>query len=298
MPTAQPHASALTKGRPGAAKTLMASNSTPKWILFPREHGAWGMLLLPFVAGAILSRGWNTSLGVSLVAVVLAFVVREPLTVLARQRWVWRTHRPESDTAQRALLWQAPLLLLCSVYLWLHLPKTPLAALAAAGAVMTMAAVWMAVHNRSRSIPLQIISAFALSSTGLLAALAGTGRLEIWAWQLWALMSLHSMAGTFNVHARIERKLESKTGRPAPSVLISKAIASALLALAIAAWFSPFRAGAPPLALSAVLSWVELRRLRQPRALQEPFQRVGFRMLGLSIVHLTLVVILLWPQAT
>ncbi len=287
-----------SRGERKFAQDLTTGGESRRWILYPREHGAWGMLLLPFLAGAILGKNWNADLAVSLMAVLLAFIIREPLTILARQRWVWRLGKPETETAKRALLWQTPLLLLCGFYLWTQLPKAPLAAMAAAGFVMTVAAVWMALHNLSRSIALQIISALTLSSTGLLAALAATSRLESWAWQLWALMSLHSMVGTFNVHARIEKKLEGKTGRPSQSAAMTKAFIALLLALAVGAWFTPYRASATPLAFSAALAAIELRRLSAPGAFQEPFTRVGLRMLSLSIAHLAVAVVALWPEAS
>lgn len=63
-------------------------DSGPAWILLPREPGAWGMLLAPFVAAAILGRAWTLELLAGLAAILLAFVIREPLTFLARQKRV------------------------------------------------------------------------------------------------------------------------------------------------------------------------------------------------------------------
>ena len=73
-----------------SAGPATGANSDPGrgWILLPREHGAWGILLVPFVAAAVLGWPWTLDLLVSFAAILLAFVVREPLTVLARQRWV------------------------------------------------------------------------------------------------------------------------------------------------------------------------------------------------------------------
>lgn len=137
---------------------------------------------------------------------------------------------------------------------------------------------------------MQVVSAFALTSSGLLAALATAGRLPAWAWQLWVLMSLHSVIGTLNVHARLERKRRGRTARGSYSTAIAVGLAGLLGVLAVVAWESAFRAGAVPLSFSALVALVELFRLRRPGALDEPFQRVGLRLLVLSLVHAALVV--------
>ena len=63
----------------------------------PREHGAWGMLLQPFAAAAVVAAEWTPALGAALGAMLAVFLAREPLLVLARQRWVWREPRPETE---------------------------------------------------------------------------------------------------------------------------------------------------------------------------------------------------------
>jgi len=262
----------------------------------PREHGAWGMLLLPFVAGIVLGGRWTGPVFIALAAVFLAFVIREPLTVLARQRWVWRERKPEAETAIRALAWQAPVLVCCGVYLWMRLPHGPLLALGLGGSVLTGTAVWMAVHNRTRSLPLQLVSAFALASTALLAALATTEGLPFWSWQLWALMSLHSAIGVLTVHARLEHRLSTRKGGPARASGVAMLGVGLLAAAALGAWRFGLPAYPLPLVFSATMAAAELIRLR--RITDEAFTRVGVRMLLVSLVHMALVVGVLWPPST
>ena len=266
------------------------------WMLLPREHGAWGMLLLPFVAGAVLGGRWDPPIFVSLLAVLLAFVVREPLTVLARQRWVWRLRKPESGTAIKALAWQAPVLLGCGLYLWMRLPRAPLLILGVGGALLTGTAVWMAVHNRSRSLALQLVSAFALASTALLAALSTTGGLPVWSWRLWGLMSAHSLIGVLTVHARLEHRLAPRTGRRSLTTRVAMLGVGLLTVVALGAWLFELPDYAPPLAFSALVAAAELVRLRSVG--DEPFRRVGLRMLLLSLAHLAIVVGSLWRSAS
>ncbi len=265
------------------------------WLILPREHGAWGMLLQPFVAAAILCRTWNTELTVSLVALLVAFIIREPLVVLARQRWVWRDTRPETAVAKRVLAWEVPLLVLCGGFLWLRLPRMPLVALAALGLMMTGAAIWMTLKNRQRSTALQIVSAFGLSSGALLAALAGVHELPPWVWVLWLVLSLHSFVGVLVVHARLELRIRpSKEMHPSTALRVAYVAVGFLLVPAIwaAATWSYALAGA--IAFSIMVHLAELYQLQRDEAMRERLQRVGLRMLGTSILHSALTVAALW----
>lgn len=245
------------------------------------------MLLLPFLAGAFLRDRWDVTVGVSALTVLLAFVAREPLTVLARQRWVWRTRRPESVIAKRNLMWQAPALAACGAYLLIHLPHRPLLLLGAGGALLTGAAVWMAVHNRSRSLALQLVSALALACTALLPALSHAEDLAAWFWPLWAMIGIHGSIGVVTVHARLEQRLKSRKKQSFANE--AAVLGAALLGLvALAAWWFQLGPYATPLAFSAVVAAVELVRLRTVG--DEPFTRVGIRMLLFSLVHAALVV--------
>ena len=105
------------------------------------------------------------------------------------------------------------------------------------------------------------------------------------------------MVGALNVHARLERKLQGRTARATHATVVAVGLAGLLGALAVLAWRSAYGAGAAPLAFSACVTVVELARLRRAGALNEPFQRVGLRLLGLSLLHAALVVTALWESA-
>ena len=52
--------------------------------LVPREHGAWAILILPYVLGTVLGGGFSRKSFLDLLAVVLIFLARQPLGVLGR----------------------------------------------------------------------------------------------------------------------------------------------------------------------------------------------------------------------
>ena len=61
--------------------------------LIPREQGAWAMLLQPFIAALLVYHKLTWQVVPALAVVVLVFLVRDPLTVLARQPWPARPGR-------------------------------------------------------------------------------------------------------------------------------------------------------------------------------------------------------------
>src|SRR4051812_45152674 len=56
----------------------------------PREHGAWAMLLQPFAVALLVYHRLTWAVAPALAAVVLVFLLRDPVTVLARDRWLRR----------------------------------------------------------------------------------------------------------------------------------------------------------------------------------------------------------------
>ncbi|HBY58974.1 MAG TPA: hypothetical protein DEH78_04085, partial [Solibacterales bacterium] len=223
----------------------------------PREHGAWGLLLQPFVAGAILSARWTWLLVPALGLVLLGFLMREPLTVLARQAVVWRVRNPRSQAAAWWLAGESALLLGCCAWLWTGVPRGELLAFLASGAALTAAAVWVTLRNRQRSRLFQMVSAAGLGLTGPLASLVVLGTIEEWAWLLWACLTFHAAVSILIVHMRLERR----AGRAAAG----SAVAPALVPLL-----------AVPPAITLLAAGYELSRLRTEAGMREPLRRGGF----------------------
>lgn len=261
-------------------------------LLLPREHGAWGMLLVPFVAACLIAWQWKGALLLALCAVLIVFAAREPLIVLVRQRWLWRDPHPETELARRTLLWEMPLLAICGVWLAASAPIVPLAVLGLMAAGLTAIAVWMTLRNRQRSVLLQAASAFGLGSSSLLVSLVCTGRVETWAWWLWVFSSLHALSGVLTVHARLDHmasQRNAKLGEQAQRMHRTAVIAALAQCVVAAGAMSLDWRFALPLALSGVVHLVELARIQKP----EPLKRVGFRALGMSLIHATVAVMAL-----
>jgi hypothetical protein len=263
--------------------------------LIPREHGAWAMLLAPFVAASILARRFPVESVAAFVVLLAVFLAREPLVVLWRQARVWKERRPEAVRARYWLAAEAAAGLPAGMFLWARLPAAPLAAMGAAAAALTGFSAWMVVANRRRSIPLQLASAAGLNMSALLAWLAARGSLAPAAWWLAALMFAHSAAAVLVVHARLELRVAARTGADARAPWRRALAAQAGLALAGGACLMagrPWLAAAP--LVSAAVHAASLRRMLAPGALALPLESVGRRALALSLAYSALVIAALW----
>ena len=252
--------------------------------MIPREHGAWAMLLAPFAAAVILARQWGWELIPALVAVVGVFVLREPLVV-------WLRGRPsEAARGRRFLLGYAlPTAAAGLVLLW-RLPPAPLVTIGAAAAGLMALSTWLILHNRQRSLLLQLASAAGLNGAGVVAWLAAGHDLDPRVFWLWALLFAHSAAAVLVVHAR----LEARKAQP-PEMWRQAALAQAALAAGAAALLAAGRWPlAVPLAVSASVHAWDLRALRRGQSVRMPLRRVGFRALALSLVVSALTLAALW----
>lgn len=254
------------------------------------------MMLLPFLCAAILSRQWHWTLLPTAAAILAAFMLREPLVVLGRQKFVWTTPHAESRIAAKWLFGLVAALAVCGALLALRWPLPALLALGTGAAAMTLLAVWMTVRNRQRSWWLQMLSAAGLSASSLAAVLSSTGAIPDWCWWLWALSASHAFAGILVVHARLEARIAAKAKRQVAPRFRLPAAAAQFVMLAGAAWCFAIGQGllAIALLLSVLVHFWDLATLRTPQALETRLTVVGLRAMTLSILVSSLIVAGLW----
>lgn len=270
-------------------------------LLVPREHGAWGMMLQPFVAGAILAREWHWTVLPALAAVMGVFVLREPLLVLSRQKYIWREQKPESADARWSLLVECAALALCALLLLARVPWQVLGVLGAAVSALTGIAVYMALRNRQRSVALQSLSAFGLSVSAVIAGYAATGNWQGWMLPLIVLHGLHSLSGIFAVHTRLDAMAAARNPEKLGAAAVAmrrKTIALQGINLVVAAGLAMagYVSFAIPVVLSVLMAASELFRLSRTDALKEPLKHVGWRSLALAITHTVVTIVVLWGR--
>jgi hypothetical protein len=265
-------------------------------MVIPREHGAWSMLALPFISAALLARQWRWSVPVAALAAVAAFLCKEPLIVLARQRFVWTQPRSESRRARGTLIALTAILAGSGAVLAESWPRLLLLLFALGLLLFSALAVWTTLKNRQRSTVFQVISSTALTSSSLAACISATGGIESWCWWLWALSAANASAAILVVHSRMERRVALRKAPGMKLRLRAPAVAAQMLlllgALVVAALGRLWIAAALLLSSGAHL-W-DLHQQRDVSLVKIPFRRVGVRALLLSVSFSMLVVAGLW----
>ncbi|MBI4459740.1 MAG: YwiC-like family protein [Acidobacteria bacterium] len=278
-------------------------------LLIPREHGAWGMVSLPFLAGMLVAGDWlHWRTAAAALAVFAVFLLREPLLFFWRLSLAESKYqgRPSSQPLEsrklhevknaRFSLWVYGIAAASSgIYLLTTLPLRPLLLLGGGAALLTMVALYFTAHNQQRAPALQIAVAAGLTSSCLLSYLAARGRWEEPVLWIWALSAAHSSASVLTVHARLEallaaRKPGAATGRARRNALLAQAGICLLFILLLAVrrpWFLlPFL---PP----TLLHWRELWQFRSGAVPHISMHRVGWTQLAASVAFFFLLIAVL-----
>ena len=142
------------------------------------------MLVLPFFASAALLHPSPMRLIAAFVLVMALFLLREPLIVLARQRWVWRTQHEETAPAGRFALGLG-VMAIAGAAGAIPASAWPVAlACGLAAAKLMAASTYLAVCNRQHSMLFQALGSIGLAGSSLAAALV-SGSIPRWTWLLW-----------------------------------------------------------------------------------------------------------------
>lgn len=256
----------------------------------PREHGAWAMLLQPFLGALLVLRSLSWLLLPALACMLLVFLIREPLIVLARQKWIWRDPHAEALPARKMVLLYGGLLCAAGGWLLLVWPMWIVAAFGFAASLMTALAVYMTIRNKQRAAWFQALSAAGLSSSCIVACLAVTGNVPAWGWWWWALHSAHYLTGILVVHVRLEARIQARMKKPALSgaFLSMRREAAMIQGLLAVGSVALLAIGKPYYALAGVLSaaahFRDLFTAHTPAAIAMPMVTVGKYALVGSII--------------
>jgi hypothetical protein len=183
-------------GRDAAERTTkltIAQKERRRALIVPREHGAWGMLLVPLVTGAavgLLAGGRVAPVLLLTTAVLALFWLRTPTEswlgtsavraqTLEERQLVRNVTLPLATIATvtlSALFWQGK----NRELIWLGM-----IAGAAFAAQVLLKKMGRTKVGRTTRVAAEVVGALALTSTGPAAYCVATGRLDARAWSLW-----------------------------------------------------------------------------------------------------------------
>jgi hypothetical protein len=156
-------------------------------MVIPREHGAWGMLLVPLATGAVvaLHGGGNAgALTLFLVAALSLFWLRTPVESWLGTSAIKAQTERERRIVLRTILAITALALACTAALLWTGNRDLIAIGAVVALVFGLQAVVKKLGRKGR-MPAQIIGAIGLSSSAAGAYYVATGRLDRTAITLW-----------------------------------------------------------------------------------------------------------------
>jgi hypothetical protein len=175
-------------------------------LLVPREHGSWGLWLLPLISGAVVGYVFNPHAAAAPLfwfglAAASAFLIYQPLESLLGFSLV----KMRSQRQQRtALLWIIVLTIaaVCSVLEFLHRQRFMVLLI---GGVASGCFGVRSLLGRSRRVRVlkQLIGALGLSSTAAGAYYAATGRMDRTALLLWLASWLFAVGQIEYVQLRL-----------------------------------------------------------------------------------------------
>lgn len=221
------------------------------WLLWPREHGAWGMLLVPFLTGAWVARpalGDFPALLFFILVSLALFCLRTPLEVWLGASPLRARTSSEKRLVLYAILFYCSVAALALLRLLSDVPAQGLLWLASAAVVAALAQAPLKKSRGLLRMIAQVIGAVGLTSTAAGAYYVVARRLDRWALVLWAMNWVFVVNQIFFVQLRIRaaqagRRVEKfRHGR---DFLLCQGL---IVLLSVLAWL---RGVIPPLALAA-----------------------------------------------
>ncbi len=171
-----------------AVKPAPVSNSRMRALVIPREHGAWGMLLVPLVTGAAAgvdgTNNW-TALTLFTLAALALFWLRTPLETALGASPLRAQSAAETNWLLLAIAALGSLAMFCVALLLWHGANRGLLTL---GSLAMFAFVLQAVvkkFGRAGRMPAQIIGSIGLAATAPAAYYVVSGQLGTRALGLW-----------------------------------------------------------------------------------------------------------------
>ena len=180
-----PHAMTEAVSSAGRTRSLRL-----RALIFPREHGAWGLLLVPLFSGAAVgwasTHGGGPSLILFLAAVLALFWLRTPVESL-----LGTTALKAETPAERSMAFFASMMLTlvaagCLAGLLWRGRHGGLLPLGGIGAMAFLAQTVLMKSGRQLRMSAQVVGAIGLTCTAPAAYYVITNHLDARAWVLWA----------------------------------------------------------------------------------------------------------------
>lgn len=183
-------------------------------IVVPREHGAWAMLVVPYIVGASIAGSLTARVVAGLAGVLLLFFSRASLALLLKSRSIDGSFGAGSLSRWLNLAIFAAAGSLVFLYLMVSGGIWQLGVVAVLGTALFFVHEWLVWHRRERSVAAELVGVALLTLTAPVAVfLSDCDSCERLAVNLWLLNALYFGASVFYVKMRL--KTSARKRKPA-----------------------------------------------------------------------------------
>ena len=183
----------------------MASSYFRKHILLPQDHGSWVFIFSPLLVGIFAGNQFTLVSLILVVAVVAAFLIRQPVTIAIK---VYAGRRTRGDLPA-ALVWITVygIILALALYALITAGFGYMLILGLAGVLVLAWHLWLISQRQERrQVNVEIIATGVLSLAAPAAYWVGMGRYEPTGWWLWVLVWLQTAASIVHAYMRLEQR--------------------------------------------------------------------------------------------
>ena len=260
--------------------------------VFPREHGAWGILLVPLVTGAWI--GLTTGHGIFplilfITAALALFCLRTPAEIWLETSPLRAQTSAERHVALYSIFAYAAVAVIALAFLLGHERAYGLLPLGAAVGALFLAHAALKKLGRQTRMAAQLLGSLGLTSTAAGAYYVVTGRLDSLAWVLWGANWLFAANQIHFVQLRIHSARASGLADKlvgGKGFLAGEMITTGLL---LAAWRVGGLPGAAALAFAPALLRGLFWFLRRPAPLE--IYRLGYSELAHALTFGVLLIL-------
>lgn len=176
--------------------------------VMPKEHGAWAMLLVPYLIGVHALGGLRAEIALGLAGILLLYLSRPALMILLKRRVIDGNF---GDDAQPLLAGFSLFSSLgTAVFLWLIFGRglTGILYLGGAGLALFLLYSWYSLTRRERSAAAEFIGVAMLTLTASLGGYLSTGALGSDVMVVWILNALYFGASVYYI--KMKRRASTK----------------------------------------------------------------------------------------
>ena len=245
----------------------------------PKEHGAWGMLYVPFIIGVGIAGNLTLETFWLLIAVTFTFLSQKPYAqLLATKESI-----PRSKILKRNLAWFCIYAgtsagLFASLYF--HYQMKGLKIFGLLGIPIFLGFSYFVYHKEVRTVPGEMVGIIGLTMTGPMAHYAASGAIRAVGIWLWILCILYFTSSIFYVKAVVQNYLRLKSNLPSGSTVMETACRLYHLGIIAALFLLLVIRQLPPLGALAFVPII----IRGLRVSSKSQARLNFAIIGWSEV--------------